>query len=97
VGVELLTERYKGQIAGVVSCYDRIIMCAGATVEEGPWMVKVHGNDVNWEYFPGIDDFSQEFAGLDDALRYANGEDDSYFAESTVPAKWSYWPWERPS
>ena len=38
----------------------------------------------------------REFANLDDALRYANGEDDSYFAESTLPARRSYWPWERP-
>ena len=57
----------------------------------------MHGNDVNWEYHPRTDDFSQEFAELDDALRYANGEDDSYFAQSTVPAKRSYWPWERPA
>ena len=26
MGIELLTERYQGQIAGVLSCYDRIIM-----------------------------------------------------------------------
>ena len=26
MGVELLTERYQGQIAGVLSCYDRIII-----------------------------------------------------------------------
>lgn len=26
MGIELLTERYKSQIAGVLSCYDRIIM-----------------------------------------------------------------------
>ena len=52
-----------------------------------PWMVQVHGNDVNWEYFPRTDDFSQEFADLEDALPYANGEDDSYFAQTTVPAK----------
>jgi hypothetical protein len=26
VGVELLTERYQKQIAGVLSCYDRIII-----------------------------------------------------------------------
>ena len=26
MGVELLTERYKGQIAGVLSCYDRMII-----------------------------------------------------------------------
>jgi hypothetical protein len=47
---------------------------------------------VNWEFLPRPDDFSQEFADLDDALRYANGEDDSYFAESTVPAQRSLWP-----
>jgi hypothetical protein len=41
---------------------------------------------VNWEYFPRTDDFSREFADLDDVLRYANGENDSYFAESTVRA-----------
>jgi hypothetical protein len=60
-------------------------------------MVQIHGNDVNWEYYPRMDDFSQEFADLDDALRYANGEDDSYFAERTVPARRSCWPWERPA
>ncbi len=26
MGVELLTERHKGQIAGLLSCYDRIII-----------------------------------------------------------------------
>jgi len=26
VGVELLTDRYKSQITGVLSCYDRIII-----------------------------------------------------------------------
>ena len=26
MGIELLTERYKDQIAGVLSCYDRIII-----------------------------------------------------------------------
>ena len=26
MGIELLTERYKGQIAGVLACYDRIII-----------------------------------------------------------------------
>jgi hypothetical protein len=57
----------------------------------------VHENDVNWEYHPRTDDFSQEFADLDEALRYANGEDDSYFAESTAPARRSYWPRERPA
>ena len=81
---------------GPTSIYYTYIVYAGATPEEGPWKVEVHGNDVNWEYFPRTDDFSQEFADLDDALRYANGEDDSYFAESTVPAERSYWPWERP-
>ena len=67
-------------------------LAAGTT----PWMVQIHGNDVNWDYHPRTDDFSQKFADLDDALRYTNGEDDSYFAESTVPARRSYWPWERP-
>jgi hypothetical protein len=59
-------------------------------------MVQVFGNDVNWEFFPQPDDSSQEFSDVDDALRYANGEDDSYFAESTVPAQRSFWPWEHP-
>jgi hypothetical protein len=81
---------------GPTSIYYSYILYAGATPDEGPWMVEVHGNDVNWEYYPRTDDFSQEFADLDDALRYANGEDDSYFAESTLPARRSYWPWERP-
>ena len=26
MGIEILTERYKSQIAGVLSCYDRIII-----------------------------------------------------------------------
>ena len=81
---------------GPTSIYYTYIVYAGATPEAGPWKVEVHGNDVNWEYFPRTDDFSQEFADLEDALRYANGEDDSYFAQSTVPAKRSYWPGERP-
>jgi len=57
----------------------------------------VNGNDVNWDYHPRTDDFSQEFADVDEALRYANGEDDSYFAERTVPARRSCWPRERPA
>ena len=81
---------------GPTSIYYTYILYAGATPEEGPWMVEVNGNDVNWEYFPRIDDFSREFPDLDDALRYANGEDDSYFGESTVPAQRSHWPGERP-
>jgi hypothetical protein len=60
-------------------------------------MVEVHGNDVNWDCHPRTDDFSREFCDLDDALRCANGEDDSYFAERTVPARRSYWPPERPA
>jgi len=81
---------------GPTSIYYTYILYAGATPEEGPWMVEVNGNDVNWEYFPRIDDFSREFADLDDALRYANAEDGSFFAESTVPAERLYWPQERP-
>jgi hypothetical protein len=82
---------------GPTSIYYIYILYAGVSPEEGPWMVEVHGNDVNWEYHPLTDDFSQEFANLDDALRYANGEDDSYFAERTVPARRSCWPRERPA
>ena len=81
---------------GPDSIYYTYILYAGTRPDEGPWRVEVHGNDVNWEYFPRSDDFSQEFADLDDALRYANGEDDSYFAQRTVPAERSFWPWERP-
>ena len=81
---------------GPTSIYYTYILYAGATPEEGPWMVEVNGNDVNWEYFPRIDDFSREFVDLDDALRYANAEDGSYFAESTFPAERLYWPGERP-
>jgi hypothetical protein len=82
---------------GPTSIYYTYILYAGTTPDEGPWQVEVHGNDVNWEYHPRTDDFSQEFAELDDALRYANGEYDSYFAERTVPARRSYWPRERPA
>ena len=81
---------------GPISIYYTYILYAGVSPEEGPWKVEVHGNDVNWEYYPRTDDFSREFADLDDALRYANGQDDSYFAENTLPATRSYWPWERP-
>jgi hypothetical protein len=52
---------------------------------------------VNWEYYPRSDDFSQDFADLDDALRAANGEDVSYFAERTILARRPWWPWERPA
>ena len=72
---------------GSTSIYYTYILYAGATPEVGPWKVAVHGNDVNWEYFPETDDFSQEFTDLDEALRYANGSDDSYFAQNTVPAR----------
>src|SRR5215469_102303 len=81
---------------GSTSIYYTYILYAGASPEVGPWNVVVHGNDVNWEYFPETVDFSQEFTDFDDVLRYANGEDDSYFAQSTVPAARSHWPWERP-
>jgi hypothetical protein len=81
---------------GPTSIYYIYILYPGMNPDEGPWKVEVHGNDVNWDCYPRTDDFAQEFADLDDALRYANGEDDSYFAESTVPATRSYWPWERP-
>ena len=66
------------------------------STEEGPWLIQVDEDDVNWEYFSRTDDFSQELGDLDDALQYANGENDSYFAQRTVPAQRSYWPWERP-
>ncbi len=81
---------------GPTSIYYTYIVYAGAIPEAGPWKVQIHGNDVNWDYYPRTDDFSQEFADLDDALRYANGEDGSYFAERTVPAARPYWPRERP-
>jgi hypothetical protein len=67
---------------GPTSIYYIYILYAGTTPDEGPWKVEVHGKDVNWEYYPRSDDFSQEFADLDDALRYANGEDDSHFARA---------------
>src|SRR5262249_9062945 len=63
---------------GPTSIYYTYIVYGDANPEKGPWKVQVHGNDVNWEFFPREDDFSQEFADLEDALRYANGEDDSY-------------------
>jgi hypothetical protein len=64
--------------------------------ETGPWHVTVHGNDVNDEVYPRTHEFSREFADLDEALRYANGEDDSWFAESTILAETWYWPRDRP-
>lgn len=42
MGVELLTERYKGQIAGVLSCYDRII---------------IQGTVPGWCYASGMTDY----------------------------------------
>jgi hypothetical protein len=42
VGVELLTDRYKSQIAGVLSCYDRII---------------IQGTVPNWCYAKGMTDY----------------------------------------
>ena len=42
MGVELLTERYKDQIAGVLSCYDRII---------------VQGTVPGWCYASGMTDY----------------------------------------
>jgi hypothetical protein len=42
MGVELLTERYKGQIAGVLSCYDRII---------------IQGTVPGWCYARGMTDY----------------------------------------
>jgi hypothetical protein len=49
------------------SIYYTFIIYAGATPEQSPWDVEVYGNDVNWEFFPRTDDFSQEFTDLDDA------------------------------
>src|SRR6516162_11306937 len=43
--MELLTERYKGQIAGVLSCYDRIIM---------------QGTLPKWCYAKGMTDYFYE-------------------------------------
>ena len=42
MGVELLTERYKDQIAGVLSCYDRII---------------IQGTVPGWCYASGMTDY----------------------------------------
>ena len=42
MGVELLTERYRGQIAGVLSCYDRII---------------IQGTVPGWCYASGMTDY----------------------------------------
>ena len=42
MGVELLTERYKDQIAGVLSCYDRII---------------IQGTVPGWSYAGGMTDY----------------------------------------
>lgn len=42
MGVELLTERYRGQIAGVLSCYDRII---------------IQGTVPGWCYAQGMTDY----------------------------------------
>jgi hypothetical protein len=40
--------------------YYTYVLYAGLTPEEGLWKVEVHGNDVNWDYLPKTDDFSQE-------------------------------------
>jgi len=45
VGVQLLTERYQGQIAGVLSCYDRII---------------IQGTVPKWCYAKGMTDYCYE-------------------------------------
>lgn len=45
MGVELLTERYKDQIAGVLSCYDRII---------------IQGTVPGWCYASGMTDYFYE-------------------------------------
>jgi hypothetical protein len=45
VGVELLTDRYEGQIAGVLSCYDRII---------------IQGTLPKWCYAKGMTDYFYE-------------------------------------
>jgi len=45
MGVELLTERYQSQIAGVLSCYDRIIM---------------QGTVPKWCYARGMTDYCYE-------------------------------------
>jgi hypothetical protein len=42
MGVELLTERHKDQIAGVLSCYDRII---------------IQGTVPGWCYASGMTDY----------------------------------------
>ena len=42
MGVQLLTERYQGQIAGVLSCYDRII---------------IQGTVPKWCYAKGMTDY----------------------------------------
>jgi hypothetical protein len=69
---------------GPTSIYYTFIIYAGATPEQGPWEVEVYCNDVNWEFFPRTDDFSQEFTDLDDALQYANGEDDREHGSGTA-------------
>ena len=45
MGVELLTERYQSQIAGVLSCYDRII---------------IQGTIPKWCYAKGMTDYFYE-------------------------------------
>ena len=45
MGVELLTERYRNQIAGVLSCYDRII---------------IQGTIPKWCYAKGMTDYFYE-------------------------------------
>jgi hypothetical protein len=49
---------------GPTSIYYTYIVYGGVNPEKGPWKVQVHGNDVNWEFFPRDDDFSQEFDDL---------------------------------
>jgi hypothetical protein len=65
MGVELLTDRYKSQIAGVLSCYDRIIM--QGTVPG--WCYAQGMTDYFYENQIRIFDYPKWAEGLRDAIR----------------------------
>jgi hypothetical protein len=65
VGVQLLTERYQAQIAGVLSCYDRIIM--QGTLPK--WCYAKGMTDYFYEHHLRIFDYPRWAAPLRDALR----------------------------
>ena len=65
VGVQLLTERYQGQIAGVLSCYDRIII--QGTLPK--WCYAKGMTDYFYQHQIRIFDYPQWAEPLRDAIR----------------------------